>query len=34
MKRRTLFATALIAGLGLSFQAQAATQWEDRKSVV
>ncbi|WP_368647675.1 TRAP transporter substrate-binding protein [Castellaniella ginsengisoli] len=28
MKRRTLFATALIAGLGLSFQAQAATQWD------
>lgn len=28
MKRRTLFATALIAGLGLSFQAQATTQWD------
>ncbi|CAM3669976.1 TRAP transporter substrate-binding protein [Castellaniella denitrificans] len=28
MKRRTFFATALVAGLGLTVQAQAATQWD------
>lgn len=28
MKRRTFFATALVAGLGLTLQAQAATQWD------
>jgi TRAP-type C4-dicarboxylate transport system substrate-binding protein len=28
MKRRTFFATALVAGLGLTLQAQAATKWD------
>ncbi|MFC4296884.1 MAG: TRAP transporter substrate-binding protein [Castellaniella sp.] len=28
MKRRTFFVTALVAGLGLTVQAQAATQWD------
>jgi TRAP-type C4-dicarboxylate transport system substrate-binding protein len=28
MKRRTFFATALVAGLGFTVQAQAATQWD------
>jgi len=28
MKRRTFFATALVAGLGLTVQAQAATKWD------
>ncbi|CDM25127.1 TRAP transporter substrate-binding protein [Castellaniella defragrans] len=28
MKRRTFFATALVAGLGLTVQARAATQWD------